>query len=865
MSAKIIIPKCFTPWADEPRWTVWRFEKPNPDKKPTKVPYCPAEPSRHAKSNDPTTWASSHLALQVYERSTGYFNGIMFAQTNFPLVAFDLDDCIINGELHEWARQLIARCGETYCEITPSGNSLRLIGKGDGPCLDKKYAVGDGVSCEIYRKPTGRFITVTGGRYNDAPDTLADLNALADEVLAELEAAKQEAKAKQAKQKSGSGSKKKEMPPLADIIRNGHFELWDNDRSRGEYYVVNELIRLGKTDDDIVAIFSDINNGIAAHCLSKPEKPRDYIMRTITRARSEAGGASADGRPDDDGVEIARLAGLNAVDYERERKAAAERLGVRAAILDRLVTAERDRVLKASGDSDGKAQGRAVELFEPEPWDEAVNGAELLDAIASMIRKYVVLVEHAARFIAVWIIHTYVVDAFQFSPRLCITSPTKGCGKTTLLDVVAAMVHRALSAANISTSGVFRVIEMWRVCLLVDEADSFLAGNEELRGVLNSGHRKGGQVVRVVGDDLEPRAFSTYGAVAIALIGDLPSTLADRSVHVELQRKRPGEKAAPFRLDRIEPLKTLARQAARWAQDHAIEIGATEAELPAEIYNRAADNWAVLKKIAIVAGGNWPDYIDAAARAAVATKGDEELLVQLLTDIKAVEFAYLVRDHDNEGNEIVRETSGDISSAVLVQKLIELQGRPWAELPDTGKAITANKLARMLKPLGIAPDFIGPEDARARGYHRGQFDEAFTRYLSEAGEEGDSNCASVQNPIKSGTSGNSKACSPQDGCTVEKYEKPHELQGSARMHGCKQGNGAFARDGASKVVSDKPWPGLSAKAVQAIATEFASWAAPETGIRDRLAQYGATGEALETDIQKVLRCIQAEARRADDH
>jgi putative DNA primase/helicase len=859
MPAKIVIPKCFAPWADEPRWTVWRAEKVKPDRPSTKVPYCPADTSRKASSIDPSTWTDAKTALAVHERATGYYAGLMFAQTGCPIVAFDLDDVIANGELHEFAQQLIARCGETYVEITPSGTGLRVIGTGDGPSLDKKYAIGDGASCEIYRKPTGRFITVTGRRYNDAPDVLADLNTLADEVLAELEAAKQEAKqAKQEKMKLDGGGKKKGMPPLEDIIKNGHFELWENDRSRGEYYVVNELIRLGRTDEDIIAVFSDANNGIAAHCLSKPEKPRDYIMRTITKARAEAGGA--DGSPDDDGVEIGRLAALSEGDYERERKAAAEQLGFRASILDRLVTAERARVRDESGDGGGK-QGHAMELIEPKPWDEAVNGAEMLDALVEMIRKYVILNEHAARTVALWIVHTYIVDAFQFSPRLCITSATKGCGKTTLLDVVAAMVQRPLSAANISTSAVFRVIEKCRPCLLIDEADSFLGGNEELRGVLNSGHRKGGQVVRVVGDELEPRAFSTFGAVAVALIGALPSTLADRSVAVELQRKRPGEKAAAFRLDRTEPLKALARRVARWTADHEIEISATEADLP-ELHNRCADNWAVLARIAIVAGSGWPDHIANAARAAATAASDEELLVQLLADIRDIEFAYEVHGHDNEGGEIIRETfKGEISSTVLVQRLIELQGRPWAELPDKGKALTANQLARMLKPLAIAPDFIGPEDARARGYRRKQFQEAFDRYLSEQRRDSGSQPCSRAECDEMDTSGISEACSPDDSCTVEKREKPNN---DGVLHGCtvaKKGNGSLPLEAPPKA----PWTGLTTKAVSALAGEFASWADPQDGIRDRLAKYGATGDALEADTQKVLRCMEEEARRADDH
>ena len=64
---------------------------------------------------------------------------------------------------------------------------------------------------------------------------------------------------------------------------------------------------------------------------------------------------------------------------------------------------------------------------------------------------------------------------------------------------------------------------------MIDEADTFLAEAEELRGVLNSGHRRTGEVIRDVGDDFEPRRFSTWAPVAIAAIGKIPGTLEDRS------------------------------------------------------------------------------------------------------------------------------------------------------------------------------------------------------------------------------------------------------------------------------------------------------------------------------------------------
>jgi putative DNA primase/helicase len=94
--------------------------------------------------------------------------------------------------------------------------------------------------------------------------------------------------------------------------------------------------------------------------------------------------------------------------------------------------------------------------------------------------------------------------------------------------------------------------------LLIDEADTFLKDNDELRGVLNTGHRRGGQVTRTVGDDLEPRQFTTWSPAAIAMIGRLPDTLDDRAIAIRLRRRKATEKVRAFRSDRTDELRVLA-------------------------------------------------------------------------------------------------------------------------------------------------------------------------------------------------------------------------------------------------------------------------------------------------------------------
>jgi hypothetical protein len=410
-------------------------------------------------------------------------------------------------------------------------------------------------------------------------------------------------------------------------------------------------------------------------------------------------------------AEIVWLAELPAFRYEQERRQAAKQLGVRASALDRLVKAER-------AGADEKKQGCAVLFPEPVPWPERVAGAALLDAVAKAIRRHVVLPEHACDVCALWVLHSYLLDKFNITPRLCVRSPMKGCGKTTLLDVLARLVLKPLPAANVTPAALFRVIEAHRPTLLIDEADTFLHDNDDLRGVLNAGHRKGFPVLRTVGDDHEPRAFATYGAVVISLIGALPETLHDRSITIELKRRLPSEKAEPFRLHRTAHLDELASKAMRWATDHAESIADVDAAVPAGIGNREADNWGPLLAIAQQCGHAcsmraWK----AAEKAHAAVAMDEASTLELLlADIKTI-FA----------------EKAEIPSADVIRNLVEIEGRPWAEFGRSRKPLTQNKLARLLKPVGVFPKPIGPVDARLRGYVRDDFKEAFERYLGPEG------------------------------------------------------------------------------------------------------------------------------------
>jgi putative DNA primase/helicase len=259
-------------------------------------------------------------------------------------------------------------------------------------------------------------------------------------------------------------------------------------------------------------------------------------------------------------AEVARLAKLSPVEYALRRKEAAKKLKVQVGFLDAEIKARRKATEKSKDSPTSWTVAAAT---------EAIAGARLLDALMAQYEKYVVLPPHAAVAVALWTMHTWTIDAVDISPILGIISPEKRCGKTTLLMILNRLARRASLASNISAPALFRYIEAEQPTLLIDEADSFLKDNEELRGILNSGHsREAAFVIRCEGDDMTPRKFSTWAAKAIACIKKLPPTLTDRSVTVPMWRKLKTQKRPRYRDTDRDEFKTLRGQALRWATDN---------------------------------------------------------------------------------------------------------------------------------------------------------------------------------------------------------------------------------------------------------------------------------------------------------
>jgi hypothetical protein len=163
-----------------------------------------------------------------------------------------------------------------------------------------------------------------------------------------------------------------------------------------------------------------------------------------------------------------------------------------------------------------------------------------------------------------WLGHAWTLSAFDLTPTLLIYSPTKRCGKSRVLELLAVLVPKPLPAVHLTPATIYRSIEQWRPTLMVDEVD--FDKNSDLVIILNSSYRRTSSAVpRCVGSDFVVRLFSTWCAKVVASNKILPETLIDRSIVVKIHRKRLDEYVAPLKVTELSrSLYPLKRRLARW-------------------------------------------------------------------------------------------------------------------------------------------------------------------------------------------------------------------------------------------------------------------------------------------------------------
>ncbi|WNM29529.1 DUF3631 domain-containing protein [Streptomyces sp. Li-HN-5-11] len=384
-----------------------------------------------------------------------------------------------------------------------------------------------------------------------------------------------------------------------------------------------------------------------------------------------------------------------------------------------------------------------------------IDGAALLDEVEAFHRRFNVFPTEAA-YVAVtlWDAHAHLIDAFDGTARLAFLSPEPGSGKSRALEIVETLTPRAATTVNASANALFRLVEAdgGTPTLLFDEIDTVFGpkagGNEEVRGFLNSGYRRGAKSLRCVGDGSNQSTewFSSFCAVAMAGLGSLPDTILTRSVIIRMRKKAPNEKAEPYRR-RVHEKQghALRDRLADWAATVRDEVAQAWPEMPDGVSDRPADVWEPLLAVADAAGGHWPERARTACVELIkaAQQGDEASLgVRLLTDLRDKVFCGADR----------------MPTAAILEVLHGLDDAPWADLNDDGKPLTARGLSKVLSQY-VRPDNtpIRPRGIRVgsgtpKGYYADDLADAWARYCPPPPEKSATSATSATSQVNGGES-----------------------------------------------------------------------------------------------------------------
>ncbi|MEI2671533.1 MAG: DUF3631 domain-containing protein [Marmoricola sp.] len=317
-----------------------------------------------------------------------------------------------------------------------------------------------------------------------------------------------------------------------------------------------------------------------------------------------------------------------------------------------------------------------------------------LDALETFLGRFVAYPsDHARVAHTLWIAHTWLMTEWESTPRIAFLSPEPGSGKSRALEVMDPLVPRPVHSVNTTPAYLFRKVsdEAGPPTILYDEIDTVFGprakDNEDVRGMLNAGHRRGATAGRCVtrGNNIVTEELPAYCAVALAGLNDLPDTIMTRSIVIRMRRRAPTEKVEPWRLRKIrDEANALKARLEKWSQS--VQRPIAMPELPEGVEDRDADVWEAPVAVADLAGGLWPERARRSAVALVADKSADQtsLGIMLLHDLRTI-FA-------NEEH---------MTTESVLARLHALEESPWDDL--RGKPLDARGLANRLNRYGVKP------------------------------------------------------------------------------------------------------------------------------------------------------------------
>ena len=390
-------------------------------------------------------------------------------------------------------------------------------------------------------------------------------------------------------------------------------------------------------------------------------------------------------------------------------------------------------------------------LAEPEPWAEPVEIYELLCQLAALITRYVHLPNGGPQTLALYVAHTWSIEWAAASPRLAIVSASAASGKTTTLNVLAALTPRPLRIARASVNPLLRMIDVAHPTFFFDDADDWLLPNRQLRALIAAGHARGNFYMNPLSHKVESPSLSCFSPCVLALTGWPPNDLARRCITIPLAPTVTSEKLAGFNPSQPPPEFAEARaRLARWARDHGASA-ATAGPMRVHGFTSAQCHvWHPLLAIAEQAGEGGVEFAQRAMQMAAHAHDAGPHVQSLLAEIRETFYQ-----------------SDRLTTEFLLKALLKDQDAPWHHT-NANRQLDARSLARYLAPFGIRPRVIRKADnSFARGYMAADFHGVFKRYLDDTNLIGE---RVIRTQMTADVTQNSAGFGQCDGVTGEQIE-----------------------------------------------------------------------------------------------
>ncbi len=239
------------------RWAPWRAVWNVKRQKFDKTPAHAKPPYHGISTAKPERWSTYEVALKAHTDNPGVFGGLGYVMTTpHGVVGVDLDNCVADNTIAPWAQDVIDRL-DSYTELSPSGNGLRIFVKGSIAHDWTNHEVG----IEVYGGHEPRFLTVTGQRLRVGPHAV---QAPAPDALDALAS-------RYAKVKTEATAITLELPDILDDMVlpsldslplpasvQAFLALGDHggDRSRALFAASVGLYNAGLTDEEVFSILA---------------------------------------------------------------------------------------------------------------------------------------------------------------------------------------------------------------------------------------------------------------------------------------------------------------------------------------------------------------------------------------------------------------------------------------------------------------------------------------------------------------------------------------------------------------------------------------------------------------------------------